>query len=226
MNRSKILLQVAIFSIAMGFLETAVVVYLREMYYPNGFDMQIKAMSSRIIITELLRELATIIMLAYIGIFSGKTFAQRFVLFLYSFAIWDIFYYVFLKAILNWPATLVDRDILFLIPVPWVGPVLAPCIISLTMIVFALVVFNIEWKGVAVKFKRADWMLMIIASVLYIYSFTKDQYDLLDSAAVINMRGIEFPEQYNWYVFLIPETILLAWLYVFRKRHLIAAGVQ
>lgn len=221
MSKSRILIQVAIFSIAMGFLETAVVVYLREMYYPNGFDMQVKAMSSKIIITELLRELATIIMLAYTGIFSGKTFAQRFVLFLYSFAIWDIFYYVFLKAILNWPATLFDRDILFLIPVPWVGPVLAPCVISLTMILFTILVFNIEeWKGVKVRFKRSDWLLMIVASIMYIYSFTKDQYDLLDASAVINMAGIDFPEQYNWYIFMIPETILLAWLYVFWKRHM------
>jgi hypothetical protein len=222
MKGSKILIQVAIFSVAMGFLEAAVVVYLREMYYPRGFESAPEVMSSRIIITELLRELATIIMLAYIGIISGKTFAERFSLFLFSFAIWDIFYYVFLKAVLNWPASVFIWDILFLIPVPWLGPVLAPCIISLTMILLTLVVFHIGSKGIEVKFRGTDWIAMITASVLYIFSFTDGQYGLLQDAGegIIRMSGIVFPERYKWELFMIPQAILLFWLYVFWKRHL------
>ena len=47
----------------MGLLEAVVVVYLRELYYPAGFAFPLASMSKRIYITELLREVATIVML-------------------------------------------------------------------------------------------------------------------------------------------------------------------
>src|SRR5580700_10847047 len=116
------------FSIAMGFLEAAVVIYLRKMYYPNGFHFPLTVVEPDIGLTEFLREAATVIMLLAIGILTGKNTSQKFGIFLFCFAIWDIFYYVFLKMLIGWPASLLDWDILFLIPVPWVGPVLAPCL--------------------------------------------------------------------------------------------------
>ena len=94
---NKNILNLTIFSIAMGFLETAVVVYLRELYYPFGFSIPMVGMSRTVIVTEVWREVATIVMLAMVGIMVAKKPVQRFGYFIYSFAAWDIFYYVFFR---------------------------------------------------------------------------------------------------------------------------------
>src|SRR4030095_13106258 len=130
----KTLLFLLLFSTAMGFLEAAVVIYLRKLYYPGGFDFPLVVIPRDVAVVELFREGATLIMLLAVGFLTGKTTAQRFCYFLFCFATWDIFYYVFLKVFLGWPESLLTWDILFLLPVPWVGPVLAPCLSSLTMI--------------------------------------------------------------------------------------------
>jgi hypothetical protein len=118
----KTFLWLTLFSIAMGYMESAIVVYLRKIYYPDGFQFPLTPIEVHIRLTEILREAATLIMLITIGIVAGKTKLQRFSFFIFCFGIWDIFYYVFLKMLLGWPATIFDWDILFLIPVPWVGP--------------------------------------------------------------------------------------------------------
>src|SRR6201998_1661345 len=105
------------FSIAMGFLETAVVIYLRKLYYPHGFQFPLVPIDNDIAMVEFLREAATIIMLLGIGIIAGKNTSQKFGIFIYCFAVWDIFYYVFLKLLLGWPESLFTWDILFIIPV-------------------------------------------------------------------------------------------------------------
>ena len=128
------LLLVCIFSIAMGFLESAVVIYLRELYYPSGFKFPLIALPANITLVEIIREASTMIMLVLIGFFAGKNTTQRFSFFLFSFAVWDIFYYLFLKVFTGWPESLFTWDLLFLIPLPWIGPVITPCILSLTMI--------------------------------------------------------------------------------------------
>ena len=122
----------------MGYLESAVVVYLRSIYYANGFEFPMVPINKLHTITEIGREISTMIMLIGIGVFSGKDKSGKFAVFLYSFAIWDIFYYVFLKILLNWPESLFTWDILFLIPPVWTGPVIAPVISSSTMIILSL----------------------------------------------------------------------------------------
>ena len=96
-QQTKVLIWLTLFSIAMGFMETAIVVYLRELYYPKGFQFPLTVIPSNIALVEFLREAATLIMLIGIGIVAGKNKPQRFAFFIYCFAIWDIFYYVFLK---------------------------------------------------------------------------------------------------------------------------------
>ena len=85
---------VTIFAIAMGFLEAVVVVYLRKLYYPNGFNFPLKGfIDPSIISIEWVREFATIVMLITIAMLAGKKLYERFAYFIYVFAIWDIFYY-------------------------------------------------------------------------------------------------------------------------------------
>ena len=113
----------------MGFMETAVVVYLRKIYYPDGFQFPLIPIDADIALVEFLREAATITMLLGIGILTGKTSSQKFAFFIYCFAIWDIFYYVFLKVLLDWPESRFTWDIIILIPEHWVGHEIDPCII-------------------------------------------------------------------------------------------------
>ncbi len=91
---------ISLFAIAMGFLETSVVVYLRELYYPEGFTFPLVIIPNKIAVVEFWREIATIIMLVGAGIIAGKTRLTRFAYFIIAFAIWDIFYYVFLYVLL------------------------------------------------------------------------------------------------------------------------------
>src|ERR1700741_38835 len=163
-----------LFAIAMGFLETSVVVYLRKLYYPNGFGFPLIPIESSIAVTESWREAATVIMLLGAGILTGKDKLSRFAYFIYAFAIWDIFYYVFLKLLLNWPESLFTWDILFLIPVPWVGPVIAPCIISMTMILLAVLIVYYQSKSYSGSFTKTPFLLLLSGAFVCVYGFCYD----------------------------------------------------
>jgi len=95
---------VSVFGVAFAFVESSVVVYLRSLYYPEGFTFPLKMMSTSHIGVELAREAATVVMLAAVGILAGTTGWQRFGYFLVVFGVWDVFYYVWLKVILDWPS--------------------------------------------------------------------------------------------------------------------------
>lgn len=217
------------FSIAMGFLETAVVVYLRAIYYPGGFDFPLVPIASTLAITEILREAATLIMLIGIGILTGRTKAERFACFVFSFAVWDIFYYVFLKLLLNWPASLFTWDILFLLPVPWVGPVIAPCITSLSMILlFAFVMFY-SAKNEKVSIAGAEWNGLITGSLVVISSFVWDYFkfklspaaQLNNEPALLNELVHYVPQHFNWPLFWTGQLIIFFTIYKlqFRLKH-------
>ncbi|MBI3510241.1 MAG: hypothetical protein HY064_06225 [Bacteroidetes bacterium] len=157
----------------MGYLETAVVVYIRKHYYPNGFDFPLLPIGKDIAITEFFREIATIIMLAGIGILVGENRLQRFAFFIYCFAIWDIFYYVFLYVLLGWPKSLLTFDVLFLIPVPWISPVICPCLISALLIFYAMIVV---WNPAKInlKMRSIERLILFAGCALVLYSFVAD----------------------------------------------------
>jgi hypothetical protein len=87
------------------------------------------------------------------------------------FAIWDIFYYVWLKVLIDWPASIMDWDILFLIPVPWASAVLYPVLISITMLVFAAAILYRDARGKPIKVTLADWLAFFVAAVIVVVSF-------------------------------------------------------
>lgn len=233
MNRVivKTIIWLTIFSIAMGFLETSVVVYLRELYYPEGFKFPLVPVTRDIATTEFFREIATIIMLIGAGVMAGKNSLQRFVFFLYSFAIWDIFYYVFLKVLLNWPESLFTWDILFLVPVPWVGPVIAPCIISLSMIVFTFVVVYFQEKRKYVHVTFMEWILFIFGSITAIVSFMWDYiiyvssygadkgiWTLSSNKNMFDEIKNYVPQHFNWWLFWIGQGIICLVIWMIYKR--------
>lgn len=217
MNLKRLLLWITLFSIAMGFLETAVVVYLRALYYPEGFKLPLVNLDNTIALTELGREAATIIMLAGIGILTGKNPTQRFAWFLYSFAIWDIFYYVFLKVLLNWPESLFTWDILFLIPLPWFGPVICPVIISLSMILLAGFMVYFNERDPAIKINSKEWTLFILGSVVVILSFIIDCYQFISSYPGESLEAIAvyIPQHFDWWIFWTGEALILTAICMF-----------
>jgi hypothetical protein len=173
----KILLYLIAFSIAMGFMESAVVIYLREIYYKEGFAFPLKPMSASLALVEVFREAATVIMLICVGWFAGKTKLQKFAYFNIAFAIWDLFYYIFLYVFLGWPESMFTWDILFLIPFPWVGPVWAPCLLCLLMIAGSLFVIDRTRKDPAFRIPVLHWALLIGGAVICIIAFMWDYFN-------------------------------------------------
>jgi hypothetical protein len=217
-----------LFGFAMGTIEAITVVYLRQIYYPQGFDFPF---SQQMLSIESLRESATMIMLISIGILAGKNSLQRFAYFLYTFAIWDIFYYVWLKLLLNWPSSLLTWDVLFLIPVPWIGPVLAPILTSLTMIMFGGIIICLQEKGYLVKIKLLEWSITFLGAFLILLTFIWDYSKiivgecLISDFATLSKPG-HFcevishykPTHYNWPLFFIGEILILCAIALIYRR--------
>ncbi len=125
------------FAIAMAWVESASVYYIRalvdriEPYQVNPLPL-----NDALGYVEMWREAATLVMIATLGVLAGRTWRRRVGYAALTFGAWDIFYYVFLRIMTGWPKTLLDWDILFLLPLPWWGPVIAPVSIALLMIVW------------------------------------------------------------------------------------------
>ena len=214
--KHKTLFWVTIFAITMGIFEGAVVVYLRALYYPEGFNFPLIPLDNYIAITELIRELASLFMLLSVGIIAGKNFSQRFAWFIYSFAVWDIIYYIFLWLILAWPESLLTWDILFLLPITWTGPVLAPVLISVLMILLALIIYHFNLKSnFKLKILRKEWMILILGSFIVFISFIWDYcrflfknislYELQNksfSNKLFDLSVKYIPVSFNWVLFL------------------------
>lgn len=210
-----------IFCIAMGVLEAAVVVYLRQVYYPSGFDFPLNFMTPEMLMIEWIREIATIVMLVVLGIMAGKENLQRFLYFLFCFAIWDITYYAGLKIFLDWPASFMTWDVLFLIPVPWISPVLAPLICSVTMIFFAMSIIYLKETVSSFKIKLSEWAMILLGATIIFCSFILDYFRLIvqngfhsfwtmsgDKRLEQSMSKF-IPVDFNWLLFGIGEVFIL-----------------
>jgi len=211
-----------VFCLAMGILEAIVVVYLRQLYYPDGFDFPLTFLSAQMITIEWIRELTTIIMLAVLGILAGKDNLQRFFFFLFSFGVWDLAYYAGLKLFLDWPSSFITWDILFLIPVPWVSPVLAPVICSVTMILFAVSFFYLQGKGYPMRMKIVDRGFLFLGASVILFSFIRDYINLIfqnglfskfwtlsENTYFYQIVSQYCPTDYNWYLFSLGEILIL-----------------
>lgn len=184
------------FAAAFAFVESSVVVYLRALYYPEGFYFPLKLIPQDHLVVELIREAATIIMLVTAGMIAGEHRWEKFSYFIFAFAVWDIFYYVWLKVFLDWPVSIFDWDILFLIPIPWIGPVIAPVLISLFLITASILILLKE-RGVF-RPSLFAWLSTAAGSGLILYSF------LLDTDATLRLA---IPQPYR-YEYLVAGTIL------------------
>jgi len=191
---------VAAYAVAMAWVEAAVVFYLRfmmnriEPHQPDPFPI-IGGFGW----VELTREFSTVVMLSAVGFLAGRNWRARLGYFAMAFGVWDIFYYVFLKMICGWPHSSPDWDILFLLPMPWWGPVLAPVLISGLMI---------AWGTLASQLARAPgpalanwrvWALNFAGMILALYVFMADTL----AAAPRGLQAVcnVVPEKFNWPLF-------------------------
>ena len=193
----------------MAYLESSVVVYLRGIYYPEGFDFPLKEGDLRTLVIELGRELAALVMLGTVARVSAMTGWGRFVWFAYLFGAWDIWYYIWLKVFLDWPASLFTWDVLFLVPIVWIGPVLAPVLVSLLLIGGSIRAFQVLGRDGQILVDRWDWIISIAGSMVILYTF------MIDMALVSLRGGVEavtsfVPDRFNWPVFLIGLVIMAA----------------
>lgn len=125
-----------VYAVAMAFVESAVVVYLRLLIPATRAATEVP-FSALVYRTEVAREAATIVMLLAVAYLAFERWSMRALAFLWIFAIWDFCYYVFLKLIIGWPESLATKDVLFLIPVPWIAPVWFPIACSTVAFFFA-----------------------------------------------------------------------------------------
>jgi len=218
---TRVLLIMLGFAIAMGFLESAVVVYIREILYPEGFTFPLKPFELHLAVTEVIREAATLIILLSVGILAGRTASERFAWFLFSFAVWDIFYYIFLRILIGWPESLLTWDILFLIPITWVGPVISPVIVALTMILLAIIIIYYTSINGRVSIRWQDWVILVTGSLILILAWTWDYSGyILEHYSFSEIWTIPkddlyqiatqyIPRKFNWGLFLLGEGIIL-----------------
>ena len=196
---------VVVFAVGMAWVEAASVYYLRAMvdriepYQEN--PLPIDGVLGPV---ELVREAATLVMLLMVGMLAGRTWKRRLGYAAIAFGVWDIFYYVFLKIICDWPKSLFDWDILFLLPLPWWGPVLAPVCIASLMVVWGTLATQFTGGSLAAsKLWRLNWLGIALA--LYVF--------MADSLRAV-LQGLDvtriLPGPFNWPVFCAALVLMAA----------------
>ena len=194
----KKLLWVVLFGVSMGYFEASVVVYLRELFYPEGFIFPLEFNNRTLCLVEVGREAASMLMLVTVAALSARSFYRRVAYFFLIFAVWDILYYVFLKVLIGWPESLMTWDILFLIPVPWVSPVLAPVLVSVTFIVTSITGLWLDDRGAPIRLRAWECASGVVIAGLILATFVAN-------ADVVRETGA--PTDYNWCLFAAAEVL-------------------
>lgn len=200
MNGRKRWLVVFVYAVAMAWVEAAAVLYLRtligriEPYQPNPLPA-----AGNLSVIELAREAATLAMLLAVGILAGRAWRSRLGYAAVAFGAWDIFYYVFLRAMCGWPRSVMDWDILFLIPLPWWGPVLAPVLISLLLIVWGTLASQMEQTRTPALATRVASGLGAAGVVLGLWVFMADAIAAAPQGETAVRNAL--PRSFHWPLF-------------------------
>ena len=195
---------ISAYAIAMALLEAVVVAYLRALLLITDEHV---ALGSYIPL-EIGREVATIVMLVAVGWLAGRKGSDRLAYGLFAFGLWDIWYYVWLKVLIGWPATLLDWDILFLIPLRWWGPVLSPVLIAILICVAAILAIVRLERGERLGITPVRAGVIVLGSLLALYVFISDSlHALLQGRA--DWETLR-PEPFKWPLFL-AALALMAW---------------
>ncbi len=185
------------YAVAMAYVESAVVVYLRAAYglqTGDVFPLRAPLAGDPYEAIEVGREAATIVMLAAVGALAGRGRLERLAWMAVAFGVWDIGYYGWLNVFSGWPPSFGTWDILFLIPVPWTGPIWAPIVVSVALVGFGLGAAVRLRAGAGVGLGRRHVVAAVAGGLLVILSFTLDAGDILAG---------ELPTTFPWPVFAL-----------------------
>ena len=152
---------------------------------------------------ELWREAATLVMIATLGLLAGGTWRRRAGYAALAFGVWDIAYYVCLRLICGWPRTLLDWDILFLLPLPWWGPVIAPVSIALLMIAWGTLVTQSHSD---VQDTRWTWALGSAGAALALAIFMIDAWRALPGGREAVLQVL--PTAFHWPLFWVALLLM------------------
>ena len=207
MNTKSTLWIMSVYAVAMALLESAVVVYLRHLYYADNpleiFPLQF--LNSYDTVLELSREGATVVMIVTVALLVDRSSPTRtFAAFVFLFGVWDVFYYFWLKVLMGWPRSWLEWDVLFLIPSPWLGPWICPAMISLLFIVWGY------WTLSAVddiSFAPRSLTVFMTGAGLGIASFLQPSIAVLIDGGVAELSRYT-PGSFWWWLF-IPSYLLM-----------------
>ncbi|OGG51595.1 MAG: hypothetical protein A3F84_17735 [Candidatus Handelsmanbacteria bacterium RIFCSPLOWO2_12_FULL_64_10] len=200
---------VALFAVVMAWMEAATVVYLRTLVgRVDPYQAVPLPMLPHLTGAELVREVATLVMLFTVGCLAGRTWRSRLGYTIVAFGVWDILYYLFLRVIVGWPRSIWDWDVLFLLPLPWWGPVIAPVLIAGMMVLGGTLVSQFDRPGQPVWPGRLSWALNVAGVFLALYAFMADAIGALDGG-VEAVRAV-LPVRFNWPLFLVALVLMAA----------------
>lgn len=191
------------FAVAMAYLESAVVVYLQIALGGEVgaiFPLRPAIQVGSLVAIEVGREAATLVMIGAVGVLVGRTKVERLAWSAVVFGAWDIGYYAWLNAFSGWPPTLDTTDLLFLIPVPWVGPIWSPVAVSVALVGVGLIAARRERTGRTLNLARRHWTAGLAGGAIVILSYTIDAGRLIDGG---------LPGPYPWPIFVIGMLLAL-----------------
>jgi hypothetical protein len=206
-----------LFGLAFGFVEAAVVIDIRAVYEPLHQRLHPSAspddlfpvltlddlrsagpMHLKLLHVELAREAATIVMLGAIALAFARNAREWLGGFLIAFGVWDIAFYAALRLLIGWPASLATWDLLFLLPVPWTAPVVAPMAVAVGMIVAGAAVLRREDIGRPVRLGALPLGTILIGAATMVVAFCWDWRAVVDGGR---------PETFAWGIFLVGGII-------------------
>ena len=193
---------ISLYAIAFALVEASIVVYLRGLLIITDDHVALGSYEQM----EVWREAATMLMLLAVGWLAGRRWTERISYSLFAFGLWDIWYYIWLWVFIKWPATLLDWDILFLIPLRWWGPVLAPTLIAaLICVTTFLAVIRLE-RGRDLAFTPLRVATIGAGGLLALYTFMEDAVNaLIRGQAYWN---VVYPDRFNWPLFLVGLALM------------------
>ena len=165
---------IAVYALAMAYAEAAAVVYLRRVFGVVDLLRDTAAYDPRVAAIEIGREAATLVMLLAAGFAAGRSLQSRLGFALFAFGTWDILYYVWLKVLLGWPESLTTQDVLFLIPLPWWGPVIAPVLVALLLLALGAFLVVRDDYGRPARPGPAGWGALAAGTILVLCAFMAD----------------------------------------------------
>lgn len=209
-DRTRNLLWLTLFALGMAQVEASLVVHLRSVYYPgNPLEIfPLNLLTQRDLAIELVRELATVVMILSVALLTARGLTRVFAVFVYVFGLWDLFYYLWLKIMIGWPVSWLEWDVLYLIPRPWLGPWISPALIALLFVPWG---GWILYSPNEVRFTRSTTVLFVVGALLALIAFLLPAVPLLLEGEEA-LRGYQ-PDDFRWSLFIPGYLLMVASLW-------------